>query len=254
LEEKNLGVDELVVPVATRNAVDSDVFTYRIDVREKGQLGWGSLVRIRSRKQLTLAGESISPAKTPLETGVQVFPVKINAGLTTAYWKPGERTEFGCSSRIRNTLASDNSSLTFATRGELLNHWICVLSFEIDRDWAWDGLSETGIEIRPKKRFTGETATLEAETVGYVQLKKSASRLATTNPDRSYTRIVFVDAVEPKKNLDAPATHAHPFPNTIDLEYDVVPSFIAKHNRSKAFVRINKMGRKRSGRGGAFAE
>ena len=40
--------------------------------------------------------------------------------------KPGERTQFGCSSRIRNTLAPDNSSLTFATQGELLNHWLCV--------------------------------------------------------------------------------------------------------------------------------
>jgi hypothetical protein len=140
--------------------------------------------------------------------------------------KPGERTQFGCSSRIRNTLAPDNSSLTFATQGELLNHWLCVLSFEIDRDWTWDGLSETGIEIRRQKQFTGEAATLEEETVGYVQLKKTASRVATTNPDRSHTRIVFIDAVEPKKNLDAPATNAHPFPNTIDLEYDLVPNFV----------------------------
>ncbi len=141
--------------------------------------------------------------------------------------KPGERTQFGCSSRIRNTLAPDNSSLTFATQGELLNHWLCVLSFDIDRDWTWDGLSETGIEIRRRKQFTGEAATLEEETVGYIQLKKAASRVATTNPDRSHTRIVFIDAVEPKKNLDAPATHAHPFPNTIDLVYDLVPHFIS---------------------------
>jgi len=67
---------------------------------------------------------------------------------------------------------------------------------------------------------------LEEETVGYVQLKKAVSRVATSNPDRSHTRIVFIDAVEPKKNLDAPATHAHPFPNTIDLTYDLVPHFI----------------------------
>ena len=141
--------------------------------------------------------------------------------------KPGERTQFGCSSRIRNTLAPDNSSLTFATQGELLNHWLCVLSFEVERDWTWDGLSETGIEIRRKKQFTGEATTLQEETVGYVQLKKSASRVATTNPDRSHTRIVFIDAVEPKKDLGAPATLAHPFPNTIDLAYDLVPHFIA---------------------------
>ena len=140
--------------------------------------------------------------------------------------KRGERTQFGCSSRIRNTLAPDNSSLTFATQGELLNHWLGVLSFEIDRDWTWDGLAQTGLAIGRRKQFTGEAATLEEEIVGHVQLKKTASRVATTNPDRSHTRIVFIDAVEPKKNLDGAATLAHPFPNTIDLEYQLVPNFI----------------------------
>jgi hypothetical protein len=140
--------------------------------------------------------------------------------------KPGERTQFGCSSRIRNTLAPDNSSLTFATQGELLNQWLCALSFEVDRDWTWDGLSQTGIEIHRKKQFTGEAATIEDEIVGYVPFKKTASRLATTQPDRSHTRVLFLDAVEPKKNLDAPATLAHPFPNTIDLQYALVPIFI----------------------------
>jgi hypothetical protein len=140
--------------------------------------------------------------------------------------KPGERIQFGCSSHVRNTLAPDNSSLTFATQGDLVNHWLCALSFEIDRDWTWDGLSETGIEIHRKKQFTGEPATIEEEIVGYVQLKKTASRLATAQPDRSHTRILFIDAVEPKKNVDAPATHTHPFPNTIDLEYRLVPKFI----------------------------
>lgn len=140
--------------------------------------------------------------------------------------KPGDRIQFGCSNRIRHTLAPDNSSLTFATQGDLINHWLCVISFEIDRDWTWDGLSETGIEIQRKKQFTGEAATIEEEVVGYVQLKKTASRLATTKPDRSHTRILFIDAVEPKKDLNAPATLAHPFPNTIEVEYKLAPSFI----------------------------
>ena len=140
--------------------------------------------------------------------------------------KPGERIQFSCSSRIRHILAPDNSSITFATQGELLNHWLCVLSFNIDRDWTWDGLGQTGIEVRRRKQFTAEAATLEEEVVGYVQLKKGASRVATTKPDRSYTRIVFIDAVEPKKKLDAPTTPAKPFPNTIDVEYDLIPNFI----------------------------
>ncbi len=141
--------------------------------------------------------------------------------------KPGERIHFGCSNRIRHTLAPDSSSLTFATQSDLINHWLCVLSFEINRDWTWDGLSETGVEIHRKKQFTAEAATVEEAVVGYVQLKKTASRVAMTRPDRSHTRIVFVDAVEPKKDVNAPATHAHPFPNTIDVEYRLTPIFIS---------------------------
>ncbi len=49
----------------------------------------------------------------------------------TLIGKPGERIQFGCSNRIRHTLAPDNSSLTFATADELINHWLCVLSFDI---------------------------------------------------------------------------------------------------------------------------
>jgi hypothetical protein len=125
----------------------------------------------------------------------------------TLIGKPGERIQFGCSNRIRHTLAPDNSSLTFATSEELLGHWLCVLSFEVQRDWTGDGLADQGIQVRRIRQFTGEAATVEDEVVGYLQWQKSASRVATTGPDRSYTRVVFVDAVEPKK----PTTIANRF-------------------------------------------
>ena len=142
----------------------------------------------------------------------------------------GERIQFGCSHRIRHTLAPDHSSLTFATADELINHWLCVLSFEIQRDWTWDGLSDVGIEVRRLQQFTGEVATLRDEIVGYTALQRTASRLASTNPDRTRTRIVFIDAVEPKKPTGTPETLAHPFPNTIDVTYTLTPSFIAGVN------------------------
>ena len=84
----------------------------------------------------------------------------------TLIGKPGERIQFGCSNRIRHTLAPDNSSLTFATPDELLGHWLCVLSFEVQRDWTWDGLADQGIEVRRVRQFTGEAATVEDEVVG----------------------------------------------------------------------------------------
>ena len=144
----------------------------------------------------------------------------------TLIGKPGERIQFGCSNRIRHTLAPDNSSLTLSTTGDLMNHWLCVLSFEINRDWTWDGLSDTGIEIKRVKQFTDEDATKETSVVGYVQLRKSISREATNDPDRGYTRVVFIDAVEPKKDLTKATTQAKPFPNTIHVEYSLKPDFI----------------------------
>jgi len=143
----------------------------------------------------------------------------------TLIGKQGERIQFGCSNRIRHTLAPDNSSLTFAKSEELLGHWLCVLSFEVQRDWTWDGLASQGIEVQRVRQFTGEAGTVEKEVVGYLQSQRTASRLATTNPDRSYTRIVFIDAVEPKKDNSKATTAAAPFPNTIDVSYTLTPTF-----------------------------
>lgn len=149
----------------------------------------------------------------------------------TLIGKPGERIVFGCSNRIRHTLAPDHSSLTFSTKSDLFNHWLCVVSLNVNRDWTWDGLNSAGIEVKRTKKFTGEDDTEVSETVGYIQFKKTASRLATdkaahaTVPDRSYTRIVFIDAVEPKKDLDLPSTATQPFPNTIDVSYSLFASY-----------------------------
>jgi len=144
----------------------------------------------------------------------------------TLIGKPGQRIQFGCSHRIRHTMAPDNSSLTFATTTDLINHWLCVLSFDINRDWTWDGLNDVGIEVQRGKEFTGEAGTHEDDRVGFVELKKSVSRVATIDPDRSHTRVVFVDAVEPKKDLAKTSTAARPFPNTIEVAYRLTPRFI----------------------------
>ena len=149
--------------------------------------------------------------------------------------RPGQRIHFGCSHRIRHTLAPDASSLTFATQGDLVNHWLMVLSFDIQRDWTWDGLADIGIEIECSHQFTGEPATAQTEIVGYVPLTRTASRVslapvgvaAGAAPNRSSTRMVFIDAIEPKKDTTLATAKAHPFPNTIDARYQLTPQFIA---------------------------
>lgn len=172
---------------------------------------------------LTLVASIVAGSELPQTTLMERIASQLHMDYKghTLIGKPGERIQFGCGNRIRHTLAPDNSSLTFATSEELLGHWLCVLSFEVQRDWTWDGLADQGIQVRRIRQFTGEAATVEDEVVGYVQWQKSASRVATTGPDRSYTRVVFVDAVEPKK----PTTSANPFPNTIDVSYTLTPRF-----------------------------
>ena len=177
---------------------------------------------------LTIVASVVAGSELAQSTVMQrvAAQLQVDEKGQTLIGKPGERIQFGCSNRIRHTLSPDNSSLTFAKSEELLGHWLCVLSFELRRDWTWDGLAAQGIEVRRVRQFTGEAATVEGEVVGYVQCQRTASRLAITDPDRSYTRIVFVDAVEPKKDISKAATAARPFPNTIDVSYTLTPVFI----------------------------
>ncbi len=177
----------------------------------------------------TFITELVAGKEAAQNSVMQRLATQLGLGCTglSLVGNPGERIHFGCSNRIRHTLAPDGSSISFASNAELFNHWVCVLSYEINRDWTWDGLAAAGIEIKRRKQFTGEGATKVTELVGAVELKKTASRMAIDDPDRSYTRIVFIDAVEPKKELGKPATVANPYPNTIDLEYTLTPQFIS---------------------------
>src|SRR6185503_13660996 len=72
------------------------VFSYRVDAREKTTPAspWASLVELRNKAELRLAGESIAAAHTNLETGVQVYPSKINADPKTDFWLPSFFTQW----------------------------------------------------------------------------------------------------------------------------------------------------------------
>lgn len=137
----------------------------------------------------------------------------------------GKRVVFGCSSRIRHTLAPDGSSLTFASKGDLINHWLCCISVELDRDWMWDALETDSFFIKRHQEFTHDGGPEDAE-VGRVKIIRTASFEALDGPQRNSTRIVFIDAIEPKKNPDA----INPdFPDTIDVRYTLEPQFKQNH-------------------------
>lgn len=152
-------------------------------------------------------------------------------GLTLVAPK-GERVQFGCSSRIRHTLAPDNSSITFASKGDLANHWLCCVQLTIDRDWTWDALQDLSFTFERTKRFTDDANNeTEVKTVGDIEVRRAASFEALHSPKRNYTRLVFIDAVEPKnERKQAPPHQQEPrFADTIEVGYEVTTHFKNNH-------------------------
>ena len=156
---------------------------------------------------MTLAG---LPEQTPanmIQRLAQALDLDYN-GLTLL-GKPGQRIIFGCAKEIRHTLAPDHSSISFASKAELINQWIPVLILNLNRDWSWDGLEDTSFDIYR----SGEN-----KSVGSIEAIRSVSVTALNNPDRSKTTLIFLDAVEPKPANDS-------FPAVIDLAYTVKTRF-----------------------------
>lgn len=158
------------------------------------------------------------------------------AGLTLVAPK-GERVQFGCSSRIRHTLSPDNSSLTFSSKGDLSNHWLCCIELTIDRDWMWNAVEDRSFAFERTLRFTGDDPVTETETkaVGDIEMRRTASFEMLHAAKRNYTRLIFIDAVEPKNERKRPAPHqSEPrFPATIEVGYTVTTFFKPDHAGEK---------------------
>ena len=148
-------------------------------------------------------------------------------GLTLVGRK-GERVVFAASRRIRHTLAPDGSSLTFAAKEDLINHWLVALTLQLDRDWTWDGLQPVSFEIFRRKRFGAEADVDDngGRPVGDWELHRAVSMQALQDPRRDHTTLVFVDAVEPLPDQDpAGPPAADRLPEIIELDYRVEPRF-----------------------------
>ncbi len=145
----------------------------------------------------------------------------------TLYAPKGKRVVFGCSSRIRHSLAPDGSSITFASKGDLYNHWICCLNYELDRDWMWDALETEAFWVRRSKKFTHDTEEGEIDVIaGKLKMIRTASFESLDAPQRNSSQLVFFDAVEPKRE------ETGAFPDTIDLSYSLEARFKPAHGAS----------------------
>jgi hypothetical protein len=69
--------------------------------------------------------------------------------------------------------------------------------------------------------LTGETPA--EEEVGSIDLHSTINLQALQKPDRSFTQLVFIDAVEPKK--DPNDSTLDEFPDIIELSYRIIPQF-----------------------------
>ncbi len=147
----------------------------------------------------------------------------------TLLGKRGERVQFGCSQHIRHTLAPDNSSITFASNGDLVQHWLCCIQMSLQRDWTWDGLEDRSFVLERTTHFREDDDATEVDTreVGDIEIRKTAPLIALDRPDRSHTKLVFIDAVEPNNGRLRPAPHAGEprLPDLIEVDYKIKPAY-----------------------------
>ena len=155
----------------------------------------------------------------------------------------GERLQFWCSSMIRHSMAPDNSSITFANKNEIQDHWLVCTTLFIDRDWSWDSLDASSFHIKRRRKMGADSEAIEDKTfefIGDLELKMTASFQAIQRGTdglihREYTKIILIDAVDVKPAADTATTKF--FPDTIELQYSIEAQFktgLAPH-ADKAF-------------------
>lgn len=134
--------------------------------------------------------------------------LELDTSGMTLFGKPGQRIVFGCSKGIRHTLSPEQASITFASKADLVHQWIATIILDIKRDWAWDGLDHTSFEIKRNG----------VDLVGIIEMQKTVSISAIKDADRTYTRIIFFDAIDPKEFGGA-------FPKPEDVKYTIITHF-----------------------------
>jgi hypothetical protein len=135
----------------------------------------------------------------------------------------GSRVAFAASAGLRHTLAPDASTIAFANTAELLDHWLVVFVLDIARDWTWDGFAEPAIAVYRDAL---------SSPIGTVTFPRTVAASALGGlqhpPDRSTSRIVFFDTLNPQ-----PAPGA--FPDTMNPVYRVVASFKAAGDLQRTY-------------------
>lgn len=162
---------------------------------------------------------NILKSTTPPELSRLADALNLIAHNLTIEGEKGKRTQFGCSRLMRHSLAPDSSSVSFSSLGELYNQWVIAVDYTLNRDWAWDALKPESVSVfRKWKHELDEEYPEEDELVGMIRLSDTANINALYDADRKSTRLIFLDAFDPKKVNDV-------FPTETQLMYRFVPNF-----------------------------
>jgi len=172
---------------------------------------------------------NIGKSTTPPELSRMADALNLSAHNLTIEGEKGKRTQFGCSKLMRHSLAPDSSSVSFSSLGELYNQWVIAVDYTLNRDWAWDGLQPESVSVFRKWKFELDADYPKCdelderypecdELVGTIRLSDTANINALYDADRKSTRLVFLDAFDPKKVNNV-------FPTETQLRYRFVPNF-----------------------------
>ena len=148
--------------------------------------------------------------------------VNLNHKGLTLSGRPDTRTVIACSAHLRHTLSPEASAITFASSADLVQRWVNVVQFTLERDWTWDGLDPAGISVTRIIHLPGGDVQ---EVVGAITLPRAlAQQLRATAPAdprapiRQSAELIFVDALDPKPI-------APNFPSEITVDYILQPAF-----------------------------
>ncbi|PWS31008.1 hypothetical protein [Pedobacter paludis] len=155
---------------------------------------------------------------TPIELSRLADAFNLVAHNLTLEGEKGTRVQFGCSNLMRHSLAPDASSLTFSSLGELFNHWIIGVDFTLLRDWSWDGLKRQSITISRGWKAKRGGKIGDVIEIGTINVSDTASMNSLQDADRQYSRLIFMDAFDPKQTFDE-------FPSGAVLTYSIKVNF-----------------------------
>jgi len=111
--------------------------------------------------------------------------------------RPGERLAIGCAG-LAHHAAPDATSLEFAEPGELAGQWLNVVQLILDRDWTWRGQGSPTVRVHRHLTLKDAPGFTPSDTeLGVIELMNTINVQARTDPQREYSRIVFIDAFTP---------------------------------------------------------